>query len=231
MLGYDVLANPDVATWARKPATNRERFFLRPEIRWPLSVDRLTCPSIFQPQFVRAGESALVLTRFPLETSKSPREIRAITGRQVDWEWSELNSFGLWCNFARMRTWHHSRQTTLGKMVRLGIAVRVCFDSEADSDPFWQHVLEEQPQDPFNVDDGDRLGFDVAAPDRSSFLSGYEHTPEEMNDARMKWSAQLNDWGLLRNVESAIAFKEFSNAKMPENAPFYIYDIFRLSLG
>jgi hypothetical protein len=229
MLGYDLLANPEIATWADRPATARELFFVRPEILWPISVDRVTCPSIFQPEFDAGSESTLVLTRFPLHSANRPRELRAITGRKVDWNWSELNSLGFWSDFTKMRTWLR-RRPTLEKVVRFGIAVRVCLDSDANSDPVWQPVFQEQRQGSLIVDDADRLGFDVATSDRSSFLSGYEHAPEEINDARMRWSVELNDWGLLKSVEGAIAFREFSNVKMPESAPFYVYEISRLTV-
>jgi hypothetical protein len=48
LLGFDVLAVPELATWVDERRTSREIFFLNRQARWPISVDRVTCPSIFQ---------------------------------------------------------------------------------------------------------------------------------------------------------------------------------------
>src|SRR5205807_10387545 len=98
ILGFDVLAASELATWVDGNENTRENFFLRPEIQWPLSVDRVTCPSIFQPEFRASAKTKLVLTRFPIDQSAR----RAITRRVADWPAEEINILGLWNSLDRM---------------------------------------------------------------------------------------------------------------------------------
>jgi hypothetical protein len=39
-----------------------------------------------------------------------------------------------------------------------------------------------------------------------------------------------NDWDLLDDLESTVAFKEFSDKRLPKYAPFYLYEIYRIDL-
>jgi hypothetical protein len=57
------------------------------------------------------------------------------------------------------------------------------------------------------------------------------HTPEKMAQARLQWGTHINDSGLLKTLESGFEFKAFSDARVPEHAPFYVYEILKVDLG
>ena len=52
-----------------------------------------------------------------------------------------------------------------------------------------------------------------------------------MTQARLRWGNHVNDSGLLDNLEAALAFKAFSDTRVPELAPFYVYEIFKIKAG
>jgi hypothetical protein len=232
LLGFDVLANSTLATWVDETAVNREPFFLRPEVLWPITVDRVTCPSIFQPQYQTVGHSNLVMTRFPTDAFRMPvdqREMRAITNRAAEWPRSEINILGLWSKLPEMVRWMGDRPELKG-LVRFAIAIQVSLDMPPDSDPLWQTISETGTSPREIMGRWTHLGFDVADRDQTSALSGSEYTARDMAGARSRWGSQINDLGLLDNRSSAFSFKEFSNERLPEDAPFYVYEIFRIAL-
>jgi hypothetical protein len=206
-LGFDVLVASDIASQRYEHAKpTRERFFLRPEIQWPVSVDRVTCPSIFQP----------TNKNFP----------RTITGLVPDWPKDELNILGLWINLHHMLNWLKTT-ASLNELIRFPVAFRIAFEHSANTDPLWQVIGQtERPQE--TVNDWIHLGYDIADRDQTSALSGFEYTHDEMARARSRWGSTLNDWGLLADKESAMAFRDFSDERLPGQAPFYVYEIFKI---
>lgn len=54
---------------------------------------------------------------------------------------------------------------------------------------------------------------------------------EPMRQARSGWGKQVNRWGLLGDFETAMNFREFSNSTFSDEAPFYIYEIFRVGFN
>ena len=68
------------------------------------------------------------------------------------------------------------------------------------------------------------VGFDVADGTEISGLSncGYGADVEEL---RATWAARLNDRGLVGVLEDAFAFREVTDARVPEHAPLTVYGI------
>jgi hypothetical protein len=223
MLGFDVLADPALATWVGRNDNTRQNFFLRPEIQWPISVDRLTCPSIFQPEFKPSEGTKLVLTRFPMDQ----RVIRAITQKIPDWHRDQINLLGLWTDLNQMLEWLNGR-TSVREQNRFPIAIRVSLEKMANAEPVWETAarIGTKPHD--TRQEWASLGYDVADQDQTSALSGIEYTPDEMTVARANWGIHVNDWGLLDDFEAAVEFKEFSTARLRKHASFYIYEIFSI---
>jgi hypothetical protein len=230
LLGFDVIADPVLATWVDERTTTREFFFLNPEVRWPVSVDRVTCPSIFQPAFHAAGGSKTVMTQFPKKPSPSLSDQQvssAITRHDVDWPELAINILGLWSDLHEMLRWMGERQG-LKNLARFAIGIQVNLDATTSSDPLWQTVSSSATRPALASPEWLRLGFDVADRDQTSALSGLEYTPQEMQQARDRWGIDVNASGLLGRLESARAFKAFSDARVPEIAPFYVYEIFKI---
>lgn len=63
-LRFDILAVPEASDWG---SDGPESYLLRPEIGSPISVDRLICPSIFQPEFLSADDVRLASTHRSIE--------------------------------------------------------------------------------------------------------------------------------------------------------------------
>jgi hypothetical protein len=68
------------------------------------------------------------------------------------------------------------------------------------------------------------LGFDIADGTEVSGLSNCGYG-EEIHPLRAAWAGRLNDRGLFRDLEDAFAFREVTNARVPEHAPFTVYGI------
>lgn len=223
LLGFDILAVPEVATWDTRGAKELDLFLLRPEIKSPISVDRLICPSIFQPEVQRSERMELVLTRF----SRSLEANRTTTHRPIDWPESELNILGLWSDMSKMLLWLKQRPD-LNELIRVAIAIRIFLDGTTISDPLWQ-TISEGGSDPAELAQGwPSLGYDVADNGQISALSDCGYQEDEMKRARASWGSDVNEWGLLSSVQNAVALKDFSNSRVPEHAPFYVYEIFRI---
>ena len=73
------------------------------------------------------------------------------------------------------------------------------------------------------------LGYDISDLSLLSALSdcGYIQ-PNEAQQARERWATQLNNFHLFDDVTKANEFKTFSNLRVPEHAPFYVYGLYQL---
>jgi hypothetical protein len=78
-------------------------------------------------------------------------------------------------------------------------------------------------------EDSVMLGYDVADAGFWSGLSNCGYTQSELERLRPEWSMRINDFGLLRSESDALAFKNISDQRVPEHAPFWVYRLHRLS--
>lgn len=69
------------------------------------------------------------------------------------------------------------------------------------------------------------LGFDVADEFLLSGLSNCQLTPEERGRICERWSQNVNMYGLLDDLESALRVKTVYDRLVPEHSPFYVYFI------
>ena len=72
------------------------------------------------------------------------------------------------------------------------------------------------------------LGFDVADLGLWSGLSNCGYSEEERGSLRPEWQCRVNGFGLLISEQDATAFKETSDVRVPEHAPFWTYRLHRL---
>jgi hypothetical protein len=68
------------------------------------------------------------------------------------------------------------------------------------------------------------LGFDVADGSISG-LSNCGYQNDEASALRPAWTPRLNDHGLFQDVVDAAAFRDLTNARVPEHAPFFVYGL------
>lgn len=69
------------------------------------------------------------------------------------------------------------------------------------------------------------LGFDVADDGLTSGLSNCGYGPSDREQAE-PFSLSLNEHGLFSTIEAANAFRLFSDARVAEHAPFFVYGVF-----
>lgn len=196
-------------------ATARAQFLLRPDIEWPLSVDRLAWPSVFYSSIPRPSwESSSTI--------------------HVDLE-SEGLDFRL--DLDRMRRCYEAHRA----LAPDGVFVAVELLSEQESEgPSLLYMLDGniqcgvwlEPTTPDRLPDGSTLlGYDVADPARFSGLNDCGYTEQEIRDLAPVWAPRLNAFGLFATLEDAVAFRPVCDARVPEHAPFWVYALWRLPIG
>ena len=68
------------------------------------------------------------------------------------------------------------------------------------------------------------LGFDVADGSTSG-LSNCGYDASEARILRPVWGPRLNKHGLFVDIADALSFRQLTNERVPEHAPFYVYGI------
>ena len=107
------------------------------------------------------------------------------------------------------------------------IAIGMVIDlSDAKVTAFAQEMLD--PTEPASLDESWRfLGYDVSDGALLSGLSncGFVVDLDDVVLLRSTWGPRLNGYGLFDHLEHAIKFRDFSNIRVPEHAPFFVYGI------
>lgn len=73
------------------------------------------------------------------------------------------------------------------------------------------------------------LGFDVADAGLTSGLSNCGYPQTELATLRTTWASDLNEHHLFTEVERALAFRDVTNRRVPEHAPFSVYALYMVS--
>jgi hypothetical protein len=180
----------------------RDEFLLRPDLKCVCSIDQHIWPSlfVFYPQQRMVHQSAEGLIPAVLAYGS-----------------------GFWTNLDYMCE-------TLLQSNRIGVklAIELLAPSEITAKGFPSTLLSLQPE-PNRLPEGSvLLGYDVADAGLWSGLSNCGYTEDELNQIRPEWSKKINDLGLLESEEDAVAFKEISDKRVPEHAPFWVYRLHRL---
>jgi hypothetical protein len=128
---------------------------------------------------------------------------------------------------SKMILWRQ-KKTELRGLIRFPIAIQIVLDASEVSNPLWLTVAEAGIRPALCSETWLFLGYDVADQGRISALSDCSYQNDEVVQARLRWSSSVNDWGLLNDFSSAIAFQGFSNGRVAEHAPFCIYKVFRI---
>lgn len=73
------------------------------------------------------------------------------------------------------------------------------------------------------------LGYDVASLSPISALANCGYSANDAATVRNRWATVLNDWHLFPDWSSADEFRRYSNARVAEEAPFYVYGLYRVA--
>jgi hypothetical protein len=189
---------------------------LKPDIEWPLSVDRRVWPSVFYAEIDRIPDWESYAT------------IEGDPG-------IEGGAYRL--DLDRMRRFYDVHRALAPDGVFVG--VELLSEKGADG-PSILYMLPEgiqcglwlDPTIPERPPEGSiLLGYDVADTGLISGLANTEYTEEEIRDLAPVWTNRLNSFGLLDTVEDAVAFRQVCDERDPASAPFWVYALWRLPVG
>jgi len=176
----------------------REDFLLRPEVEKPLSVDTWAWPSIFGDGFTDRDR--------PTELPEMPA-----------WRGASQT---LWDDLASMD--EALRAVPRSSYCRIAVA---WFLEAADTQPP-PYIVEISPgriESTWTL-----LGLDVADGWLLSGLSNCGYDTSERAIFRRDWAGQLNEHHLFESLPIARAFRDATNVRVPEHAPFFVFALFRI---
>lgn len=199
LLGFDIRLPSDVYVQNRWVPELREDFLLKPEIRWPLSVDNSVWPSVF---------NELEETAFPPNSARP--------------------SLWFWFNLETMRSFFLSRRKALGQH-GIPIAAVLIMEASLRSNDYWEGVLYPyEILSPGEVPvEWLFLGYDIADQYKLSGLTNCRYDDTESATLKAAWADRLNEFGLFQTLDDAIAFKGITDRRVQEHRPFYVYQLFR----
>jgi len=209
ILGFDARDMRDHWSDDRK-----RKFLFRPDVRIPLSTDPIVWPSVF-------------------ENSKHPKPRHV--GFYMD----------LWEKLDDLKSYLDSLEDlSIGqyRIVAISLAINICTPVEREA---WMTllrgispVLEQKGQVlplpaavPSSLDNNWLfLGYDVSDKWGLSGLSncGFLPTFDDVESLRNQWAPYLNTFHLFNDLDKAAEFKEFSNKRVKEHAPFFVFGIWSI---
>lgn len=183
------------------------RYLLRTDVTLVCSVDELVWPSVFQP-------------RTSLETTGLEDEGLTLP------HWIGPN-FPLWAKLRELEN-HVSAVLHAIPVWKVAITEVVCSENgnQPEERTFWPFLKTTEP--PSVQEDWVFLGYDVADRSLLSGLSACAYSDEELPRFTAMFAGNLNEYHLFTSLEVAMRFKELSNQRVKEHAPFYVYGLRRV---
>lgn len=113
------------------------------------------------------------------------------------------------------------KQQCDGYLISIGIDIEKCREKERQ---YWQSVTIATSVAPLHYT---FLGYDVGDMWLLSALSNCGFLPDrdDVTSLRNKWSNRLNEYHLFNEYRHADEFKELSDSRIKEHAPFFIFGI------
>ena len=192
----------------RWDARRRRAFLLREDVTRPLAAGgTFTWPSVFD-----TGQA--------IGMAEAERRRDGFAGIKAP-QWTGANC-GLWDDLERMRRYLDQRADQLPHtLVAVSWISRLGFHDDTPVGPY------REPTNPLAPDPAwERLGLDVADGSLVSGLSECRYTDEEAPPARERWASALNSHHLFEDEGAAFEFAEFSDSRVPEHAPFFVFGVY-----
>ncbi len=203
VLGYDAreMYLPASANWTTQ---RRREFLLRSNVDKPLSTDGLVWPSIFDtgeaPGLTPSERKSCGLDGLPLPVWIGPNR-------------------PLWEDIEALK-WDALRADSGHRPFWL-VAISLDGDNETERYSAPLARISHPPNWTF-------LGFDVADSGLLSGLSNCGYDPAELEEMRLTWEPSLNQFHLFNAFAAASAFRELTNKRVPEHAPFFVFGLWRI---
>jgi hypothetical protein len=213
LLGFDIRLRAEDYVEVRWDQNSRAIYLLRPEIKWPLSVDQMAWPSFFR-----------------YSKSRGPGYLKLEETIDVTPSNTRHGALELWPSLEEMRACI-SQQPVKPRKKGIEIAVMLLADEPSLSREYWRAVLD-PPLSPNEPPKGwEFLGYDIADEYMLSGLTNCGYSEDEKSSLKQKWSNRLNEFGLLTTLEDASEFKKITDQRVPEHSPFFIYSLFSAPLS
>jgi hypothetical protein len=197
----------------------RQRFLLRRDVARPLSVDAAVWPTIVDGPW----------RHVPVLDGPGGKQIGDQVTRDYDRTVIGPNA-PLWENLDRMKIKLGEQGIDPADMVLVAVGW-LSRHGFRDTDNMGGYVgtrpdpVPTEPAQP--AKNWTLLGYDVADFPLSG-LSDCGYTPEDSDRWRDTWAPKLNEHHLFRDPETAFAFLQVTNMRVPEHAPFHVYSLYRL---
>jgi len=202
ILGFDARLAVDDHVRPPWSLESRDTFLLRPQIEVPFSVDPNIWPTCFLYHF----------------------EMRRLAGSRAD---SLIDADSdcqgsLWLNLPRMR-----QRLAERRRHAVPVAIELLAPENTTVNEYPSPLIYSKP-DPADLPAGSAfLGYDIADAGFLSGLSNWIQCGGTRNTAA-HWASRVNDFGLLQTEQDAFAFRDLSDARVLEHAPFWVYRLYRL---
>jgi hypothetical protein len=186
-------------------SSRRGLYLLREDVRKPLATDTAVWPSLFGEGLPESERERLGLHEASLP----------------DWRGPNLP---LWDDLDRTRGCLASLRAVREAPYAL-IGVSWCWDGRPPEGS-WQGGPHREPTVPPAREAGWRfLGYDIADGGFISGLTNCGYTEVDAPDLRSQWAGHLNEHHLFGELEQAHAFRELSDRRVPEHAPFFVFGL------
>jgi hypothetical protein len=209
LIGFDVrelLPDPE-QLWDR---ARRETYLLRREVRRPLSVDAMVWPSAFD-----TGQGVGL---------PEPERVRLRLAGVPASPWIGPNA-GLWDDLERML--RHLDGYPAVAQPHAVVAVTWCSDDGFARGGLGGPYLTETTPAALGPD-WHLLGYDVADGSLVSGLANCGYSPAEAASLGWRWAAHLNEHHLFDDPARALKFRDQTNTRVPEHAPFFVYGLYQI---
>jgi hypothetical protein len=201
-LGFDLRLDPvNLARgWS---AERRRQYLLRDDIDVPISIDPMVWPSKFWQRHVPPG---MGMPRH-LGTVAVPDGTPGYTTLGL---WTELDDLKRFANESHVVV---EAPTLIAILAWPGDEEDLTRPSLVRSGP-WPDIAE-----------WTTLGFDIADDSFVSGLNNCGYDAEERLGLNAAWGSNLNQHGLFDELDAARRFADMTDARVPEHAPFLVFEI------
>lgn len=204
LLGFDIRVDFKAQSnyWTQK---RRKTYLLNAEVEQPLSVDSAVWPSVFEfPSIIADGMPRPAAPRLAVDA--------AVIEQQ------------LWLNLEAMRKSVRNSNGIGGKE----IAIEILAETELSPDKFGSSILERSPTPSELPGQSQLAGYDLADAGFLSGLSNCAYVQDERLVLGKEWNSRLNAYGLFAQLADAIKFKNITDSRVREHAPFWVFALYFL---
>lgn len=203
ILGYDIRHNIIAYGNTLTSKNYYSKFLIRPEIPWPISIDKLVWPSIY------------IFDKQPIPPVYSSLFYQKIKSASF---------------YQQIINFFESPDQCKGNDNKgnIHICVKLHFNKNELKDTYLRRIVDLLKHDQGKLDKqySEFMGFDLANCTGISGLCNFGQSESLLQNKRKEWSGYINRYGLFEKYAMAQKFQTFLNeTTVEEEIPFYIFSI------